>query len=287
MCEHAVPPLHTVDESQNRVVLARIPEDDHSPQRSTPRSSPLAPPSRMGPEHNVCALGGEVPDSQELIRAVGGQNGKWPPICLSPQSRTPGRPRQRMKRRRCTQARHIPPPDWCVGSELPSSRSAPALTCVHDAFLEVAGFGRALPPGQPPRERPLWGHPHTWDPAWGTPCTCALHHACAPLLTATRVPTACSKKRPRKIHARTAPDAPLPEGAPRHTRTQSSSPAHGARLQLFRPRVRREPPKWRALERRSQKWRTSWEGPWDHHQPPEENYRRRLGSLRLRVIDTY
>jgi hypothetical protein len=86
----------------------------------------------------VCALEGWVPDSQELIRAVGGQHGEWPPICLSPQSRTPGRINLRLVRRWCTQARHSPPPDWRAWSESPSSRPALTLRCFRTAFQTLA-----------------------------------------------------------------------------------------------------------------------------------------------------
>jgi hypothetical protein len=44
--------------SQDRVVLARFPKDEHSPQRSTPKSPPLGPPSRtvlcMGRALHLC-----------------------------------------------------------------------------------------------------------------------------------------------------------------------------------------------------------------------------------------
>jgi len=63
----------------------------------------------------------------------------WPPFPV----RTPGRAHQRLKRRRCNQARQSPPPDWCVWSGAHGLRSAPALGCWHGEHLVVGKFAVA------------------------------------------------------------------------------------------------------------------------------------------------
>jgi hypothetical protein len=78
----------------------------------------------------------------------------WPPFPVG----TPGRAHQRLKRRRCTQARQSPPPDWCVWSGAHGLRSAPALGCWHGEHLVVSKFAGAsqqhCSPKSPAREPP-------------------------------------------------------------------------------------------------------------------------------------
>jgi hypothetical protein len=70
--------------------------------------------------------------------------------------RTPGRAHRRLKRRRCTQARQSPPPDWCVWSGAHGSKSAPALRCCRTACLKTLP-GMSTPPQRSiPKSPPLW-----------------------------------------------------------------------------------------------------------------------------------
>ena len=112
---------------------------------------------------NITCAGseGEIPDSQELIRAVAGQNVTSPHMLPPCQVRTHGRAHRQLKRRRCTQARRNPPPDRCVEERHPcpaprrAKRHPPSAPsrCPQTATPAPAGFtpaprlkGLVLPP---------------------------------------------------------------------------------------------------------------------------------------------
>ena len=147
-----------------------------------------------------------------MIRAVAGQNGRCPPIFLSPQSRTPGRMNTHRVRHGCSQTRHIHPPDWCVGPQVHSSRSSPAMTRVHDALLEVGKFSKACPPAQHPQDHPRWCRHPAQESTWIVPCACASDSNCStPLWAATRAQATWSQKPALALRSPATPLPVLPE----------------------------------------------------------------------------